>query len=123
MKEVLNKEIGGTHYKNMKMQPIELIALANLNFLQGCIIKYISRYKNKNGKEDIEKAIHNAQLAIDLHIIGPDTSINEGYTYCKINKLSNLQSTIIISTMQNDYYKVIKFCNAILKKEYLNYDL
>lgn len=120
MIEVLNKEVGGVHYKNMKMQPIELIVKAKLNFIQGCIIKYVTRYKNKNGEEDIEKAIHNAQLAIDLYSNGPDDCVNEGYAYCKINKLSNLQSTIIISAMQNDYYKVIKYCYAILKKEYKN---
>lgn len=120
MIEVLNKEVGGTHYKNMKMQPIELIVKANLNFIQGCIVKYVTRYKNKNGKEDIEKAIHNAQLAIDLHSNGPDDCINEGYAYCKINNLSTFQSYIIISAIQNDYYRVIKYCNAIIKKEYMN---
>lgn len=41
-------QIGGSHYKDMAMQPIELITALRCSFIQGCIIKYISRYKAKN---------------------------------------------------------------------------
>ena len=49
-------QVGGSHYKNYKIQPIEYTLANNLNFCQGNIIKYVSRYKHKNGLEDLEKA-------------------------------------------------------------------
>ena len=51
----ITKEVGGTHYELLKVQPIELIMKCDLTFTQGNMLKYISRYKNKNGAEDIKK--------------------------------------------------------------------
>lgn len=64
--KALDKQVGGSHYKDMAIQPIEFTHKNNLNFCQGNIIKYATRYKNKNGKEDLEKVIHYAQLLIQL---------------------------------------------------------
>lgn len=115
----LEKQIGGTHYLNLEMQPIELIVQSKLNFIQGCIIKYITRYEQKNGLQDIQKCIHYANLAIELNSIGPDlSSIGLGYTYCRVNKMSTLQTNIVISAMLNNYYSMIRYCNQIIKKQY-----
>ena len=92
-------QIGGSHYKDMAMQPIELITALRCSFIQGCIIKYISRYKAKNGAQDIKKCIHYAQLAIQLgdkrrcndkallllklHIITMSKLFNFAKNYCK----------------------------------------
>lgn len=57
---------GGTHYKDMAIQPIEFIHANNLDFFQGNIVKYASRHKLKNGAEDLRKVIHYAQLALQL---------------------------------------------------------
>ena len=46
----LRTQVGGTHYKGLVIQPIELIIIAKLSFIQGNIVKYITRYKNKNGE-------------------------------------------------------------------------
>jgi hypothetical protein len=62
----LKEQRGGSHYKDMKIQPIEYVVGNNLSFLQGNVIKYVSRYKNKNGKEDIKKAIHCLELILEL---------------------------------------------------------
>ena len=62
----LNIQVGGTHYKNFKIQPIEFIQKNNLSFIQGCIIKYICRYKDKNGLQDLEKIKHYVDLLIQL---------------------------------------------------------
>lgn len=59
-------QIGGGHYKDMKIQPIEYIMKNNLNFCQGNVIKYISRYKHKNGLEDLKKVKHYVDLIIQL---------------------------------------------------------
>ena len=62
----LKTQIGGDHYKNFKIQPIEFIMKNNLNFLEGCIIKRICRWKNKGGIEDLKKIKHEVDLLIEL---------------------------------------------------------
>ena len=49
---------GGNHYKEKGIQPLEYIMANNLDFCQGNVIKYVSRYKSKNGRQDLEKAKH-----------------------------------------------------------------
>ena len=51
-----NTQVEGDHYKNLSIQPIEYIQKNNLGYEEGNIIKYISRYKNKGGVKDLEKA-------------------------------------------------------------------
>lgn len=53
----LNKQVGGNHYKRMAIQPIEFITKNELLFNEGNIVKYVCRYKNKNGLEDLEKIL------------------------------------------------------------------
>ena len=62
----LDRQVGGEHYKNFKIQPIEFITANRLSFIQASIIKYICRFDKKNGKEDIEKAIHYCELLKEL---------------------------------------------------------
>lgn len=62
----LQTQQGGTHYKDLKIQPIEYIHANGLDFFQGNIVKYATRHKDKNGAEDLRKVIHYAQLAIEL---------------------------------------------------------
>ena len=54
---------GGGHYKNRGIQPLEYTMQNNLSFCEGNVVKYISRYKSKNGIEDLAKVIHYALLA------------------------------------------------------------
>jgi len=61
-----DKQIGGKHYKDFKIQPIEFITKNKLSFIQGCIIKYICRFENKNGIEDLEKIKHYCDLQIQM---------------------------------------------------------
>ena len=63
----LNKQEGGDHYKNLKIQPVEYITANNMSFLEGNVIKYISRHSMKNGIEDIKKVIHYCELILQLH--------------------------------------------------------
>lgn len=60
-----NVQVGGDHYKTMKIQPYEYIVANNIGWLEGNAIKYISRYKQKGGRKDIEKAIHYLQLLLE----------------------------------------------------------
>jgi hypothetical protein len=59
-----SKQIGGDHYKSFHIQPYEFISKNNLSFFQGNVVKYVCRYLNKNGVEDLQKIIHYCQLEI-----------------------------------------------------------
>jgi len=61
----LDIQIGGSHYKTMTIQPVEFIHVNNLSYLQGNVIKYVTRYKDKNGVEDLKKAIHYLEILIE----------------------------------------------------------
>jgi hypothetical protein len=58
-------QIGGSHYKDMKIQPIEFIVGNNIPYIEGNIIKYICRWRSKNGVEDLEKAKHYLEMLIE----------------------------------------------------------
>jgi hypothetical protein len=60
----LAKQIGGNHYAEMKIQPVEFITANELGFLEGNIVKYVCRHHAKNGAEDIKKAIHYCEMLL-----------------------------------------------------------
>ena len=62
---ILNTQVGGDHYTKMAIQPIEYIFANDIGFAEGNIIKYVSRYRNKNGLEDLKKARHMLNLLIE----------------------------------------------------------
>jgi len=62
----LDRQQGGDHYRQFNIQPIEFIRGNNLGFIEGNIIKYVCRYKAKNGKEDLLKAQHYLELLVQL---------------------------------------------------------
>lgn len=64
--EALKVQVGGNHYKNFAIQPVEFIEKNDLSFLEGCIIKRVCRHDAKAGAEDLRKAIHELQLLIEL---------------------------------------------------------
>ena len=59
------KQVGGNHYKNYEIQPVEFIIKNNIGFVEGNIIKYILRFKEKGGVVDLKKAKHYIELLID----------------------------------------------------------
>ena len=59
------KQIGGSHYKNMIVQPSEFINKNKLLFAEGNAIKYICRHTHKGGKQDLEKAKHYIDMIIE----------------------------------------------------------
>ena len=62
----MKKQVGGDHYQ-LPIQPIEYIVKNDLPYIEGNIIKYVTRYKNKNGLEDLLKAQHYLQMLIDTY--------------------------------------------------------
>ena len=62
----LRKQVGGDHYSKLAIQPVEYINKNNLSYLQGNVIKYVTRYKDKNGLQDLQKARHYIEMLIEL---------------------------------------------------------
>lgn len=62
----LDVQVGGGHYKTRAIQPIEYIHANNLNYSEGAIVKYITRWRDKNGFEDLEKIKHYVDLLIAM---------------------------------------------------------
>lgn len=60
------KQVGGSHYKDMVIQPAVYTTKNGIGHMAGDAIAYLSRYKKKNGVEDLRKAIHSIELLIEL---------------------------------------------------------
>lgn len=65
MEKATDIQIGGTHYKDLKIQPTDFIYQNNIPFIEGNVIKYVVRHRAKNGKFDLLKARHYIDLLIE----------------------------------------------------------
>lgn len=65
-KSALDYQVGGNHYQQMAYQPLSFIMELGLNFCEGNIIKYIARYKYKNGLQDLKKAQHYLKFLLEF---------------------------------------------------------
>lgn len=64
----LGVQVDGSHYKDQAIQPVEYIHANKIGYFEGNVIKYVSRWKQKNGITDLQKAKHYIELLIDLEI-------------------------------------------------------
>lgn len=62
----LSTQVGGDHYKQCKIQPVEFIVANDIGYMEGNVIKYVVRHKRKNGIVDLEKAMHYLQMLIEF---------------------------------------------------------
>lgn len=70
MTKALDRQVGGKHYRDMAIQPAEYIMRNGIRFAEGCVIKYVSRWRDKGGVEDLRKAAHFLEMLIE-HEINP----------------------------------------------------
>lgn len=70
-RSAFESQVGGDHYCKLKIQPVEYIHANEIPFIEGCIIKYATRWKDKGGVKDLEKIIHFAKLLIELETRQP----------------------------------------------------
>jgi len=61
----LDNQVGGNHYRNKGIQPIEYIMSNKLEFAEGSIVKYITRWREKGGIQDLEKIKHYCDFLIE----------------------------------------------------------
>lgn len=63
---VLAVQVGGDHYKKYKIQPVEYIHANGLDFFQGAVVKYITRFRDVGGAKDLRKAKHFIEILLQL---------------------------------------------------------
>ncbi len=66
--KIFKEQVGGDHYIKMKIQPTEYILANDLGYCEGNIVKYASRWQDKNGIEDLQKIIQYAEILIEDEI-------------------------------------------------------
>lgn len=114
----LDKQVGGQHYKS-SYQPIQLICKMRMNFIQGNILKYPSRFIDKNGQEDLHKAIHYAQLGAELTPKNvAEFNRVEAIRYVKENALPDDFVEFIEGICKQDWTYLISYINHL---DYLAY--
>ena len=62
----LDRQVAGDHYKDLPIQPAEYIYANAMGYFEGNVVKYVSRWRKKNGLADLEKAKHYIELLIEL---------------------------------------------------------
>lgn len=62
----LNKQVGGSHYRGLPIQPVVYIFKNSIPFMEGSVIKYVTRWRYKGGIADLNKAKHFLELLIEL---------------------------------------------------------
>ncbi len=65
MPQASDTQVGGSHYRDLAIQPSEFIHRNRLGWCEGNVIKYVSRHRAKNGKEDLLKALHYLNLLLE----------------------------------------------------------
>jgi len=60
------RQVGGSHYKDRGIQPIEYMMSNDLGYAEGAVVKYVTRWKHKGGVEDLKKAYHFLEMLIDF---------------------------------------------------------
>lgn len=93
---VSTQQVGGTHYTDMNVQPFDFIEANKLTFFEGNVVKYLSRYKSKDGDRDIDKAIHYVKESFNR--LGDFQSRDIKMTaeeYCKANNLSPVVELVL----------------------------
>lgn len=66
MTRAFDHQEGGSHYKDMAIQPVEFIHKNGLGFIEGCVVKYVARWRKKHGVADLRKARHFLDLLIEM---------------------------------------------------------
>lgn len=77
MNSPLDRQEGGDHYRKGQIQPVEFIHDQGLDFLEGNVVKYVTRHRHKGGLEDLKKARHYLEILISLKYPEEETDEEE----------------------------------------------
>lgn len=94
----LTDQVGGNHYRNKAIQPVQFSMANDLDACAHSILKYVTRHREKNGRADLEKALHFVDLRLELASVDhqvTDWPISPE-EYCRANRLPALETAAII---------------------------
>lgn len=107
------RQVGGDPYKSLKIQPIEYIDANNLPYLEGNVVKYVTRHASKNGVQDIDKAIHYLELIKQMRY-------SEGNTPESVTAGKLIERTVAYITHQpTAHYSDYKYFNKSCNQQYV----
>lgn len=99
-------QVGGRHYNDMKIQPIVFIMENNLSYAQGNVIKYVCRYLDKNGAQDLVKAKQYIDFML-TELKNPPPPFNfpfkEGDTYYTADEFGVIYESVWDDVSEEDY--------------------
>lgn len=120
MNRVSEGQVGGTHYKDMAISPIEFAMRNNWDACAFSILKHVSRHRAKAGLQDIQKAQHYVKLRVDLwgpwlYPARPADKIITASAYCDSNRLDWHERRILVCLEEwiEDSAKAVKMVAAI----------
>jgi len=87
--KAIETQVGGDHYKLMKIQPLEFIMSNNMSYCEANVVKYVSRWRSKNGVEDLRKARHYIDLLIEEALDDALDVLQTQFTFEPIDKDGN----------------------------------
>lgn len=100
----LAMQVGGGHYKDLKIQPIEYIHGNKLPFIEGAVVKYVTRWRTKGGLEDLRKARHLLDLLLELEQKVPPVEENPWRAhYCDVPPVAG--DTVVEVKIEGKYTK------------------
>ena len=107
-----SKQVGGGHYTKMKIQPFHYSMANGLDPMQHTIIKYVTRFRDKNGIEDLEKAKHTIDLLIEHESQQAAKQPVEGGEQALRRRLEDGDAQAHIVTTSYDRAQAIAICNG-----------
>lgn len=91
--KALARQVGGDHYINqMAIQPAEFILANDLGFAEGCVVKYVTRYRRNTGSsdlpnvEDLRKAAHYLEMLIEREVKSMEVETEDERLQCQIDR-------------------------------------
>lgn len=103
-----DRQVGGTHYKDRTIEPWDYITANNLGFLEGNIIKYVTRHPDKNGLADLEKARHYLDKLIETLTPEPDPEL-------PLSTYKRYGQTVFMCCDHDASVKHPSFCDGVVR--------
>ena len=125
------REVGGSHYEILDIEPVALFSQYRLSWFQGEAIKYVSRFFRKNGLIDLKKAAHICQMATSLDkypntyngVISLDDNLLSRYLYQFIHSFAepnsyNIFKDVVMFVLNKEYDKAYSKISDLIYSEY-----
>lgn len=96
----LQVQVGGSHYKKYHIQPLEFAEKIGLRAMCFCAFKYVTRYKDKNGAEDLRKALHCLDIFQEIGIEAEQIHIQPDYLIDFLSQFDDKQGQALFRIIQ-----------------------